>query len=80
MEIKFITEGADKYFRFDKYEFFAYKQGRDGYSLEVHEFFHVADKYQLNKYCSRKVHIPYEPECNLKAIRERIIQFINQNN
>jgi hypothetical protein len=80
MQIKFTNEEGCKYFAHDSYQFFANRQGRDGYTLQIYEYYHVPDAHQINRYCSRRVQIPYEPASDLKAIRERIIQFINQNN
>jgi hypothetical protein len=77
MQIKFKSEDGYKYFTFGPYEFFANRQGKDGYTLEVHEWYHVPDEYLLNKHFSRRVNIAYEPSSNLDRIRERIIQFLN---
>jgi hypothetical protein len=77
MKIKFKSEDGYKYFTFGPYEFFATRQGKDGYTLEVHEWYHVPDEYLLNKHFSRRLNIPYEPSSNLDRIRERIIQFLN---
>lgn len=75
MIIKFKSEDGYKSFICDNYEFYATKQGRDGYSLEVWEWYHVEDKYQANKYMSRRVQIIYEPPCNIERIKERINSF-----
>ena len=80
MQVKFTNEEGCKYFAHGPYEFFANRQGKDGYTLEIYEYYHVLDTYQANRYCSRRVQIPYEPTSPLNVIKERIIHFINQNN
>ena len=77
MKIKFIQEDGYKSFREGKYEFYVTKQGMDGYTLEAWEWYHVEDKYIANKYCTRRVSIPWEMPSNLDRIRERISEFIN---
>ena len=78
MDIKFKSEDGCKIVRIGKYEFFAYQQGKEGYTLEIDEWFHVPHEYIANKYCSRKVQegIPYESPCNIARIRERITNFL----
>jgi hypothetical protein len=76
MTIKFKNEEGCKYFTFGPFEFFANRQGKEGYTLEVHEWYKVPDEYQSNKHFSRRVNIPYQPAANLDTIRERIINFL----
>lgn len=78
MDIKFKSQEGCKYVAIGKYQFFANKQGRDGYSLEIAEWYHVPDKYIMNKCFSRNVDegIPYEAPCNIARIRERITNFL----
>ena len=76
MQIKFKNEEGCKYFTYGPYEFFANRQGKDGYTLEVHEWYHVPDEYLANKHFSRRVTIPYEAPSNIDRMRERIINFL----
>lgn len=75
-EIKFVAEGSDRYFRCGKYEFFVIRQGREGYTLEVAEWYSVPDEYQVNKCFSRKVNIPYHEPAPIKNIKNKILDFI----
>jgi hypothetical protein len=77
MKIKMQSEDGYKMYRHGQFEFFATRQGRDGYSLEVYEYVPVADKYMANRYTSRRVQITYEPPCNIERIKERINSFLN---
>jgi hypothetical protein len=79
MKIKFKNDERCKYFEYGNYQFFAYRQGKEGYTLNASMWYHVPDQYQTNKYCSKRVNIAYEPPCSLDKIRERIIQFLNAN-
>jgi hypothetical protein len=76
MKLKFKSEDGYKYLTFGPFEFFANRQGKEGYTLEVHEWYKVPDEYQSNKHFSRRVNIAYEPPCSLDKIRERIINFL----
>lgn len=78
-KIKFISEGADKYYRFGNYEFFATKQGREGYTLSASMWYFVPDKYLLNKCFSKTLHLEYAPPTSLDNIRTRIAQIIANN-
>jgi hypothetical protein len=78
-KIKFVSEGSDKYFKCGKYEFFVIRQGREGYALEVAEWYPLTDEYQVNKCFSRKVNIPYHQSAPIKDIKEKILTFLNQN-
>lgn len=77
MKIKFKSEDGYKSYICDNYEFFATKQGRDGYTLAVYEWYTIEDDYQANRYGSRRVQIPYEAPCSLDRVRERIANFLN---
>lgn len=75
-KIKFISEGADKYYRCGNYEFFATKQGREGYTLSASVWYFVPDEYLLNKCFSKTLHLEYAPPTSLDNIRTRIAQII----
>jgi len=77
MTITFESYDGCKYYRHGNYEFFACRQG-SGYSLEIDEWYHVDDAYQVNKQFTRRVSIPYESPSNLSRIRERITEFLNK--
>jgi hypothetical protein len=76
MKIKFNNSVGCKHFAHGDYHFFANRQGKDGYTLQVSQWYHVPDQYQINKLCSKRVNIAYEPPCSLDKIRERIINFL----
>lgn len=77
--IKFTNEEGCKYYRCDKLEFFANGNNKDGYILEVSEFFHVPHEYILNKYCSRPYKTNFEHKnVNIAEIRKQILEVINQ--
>jgi hypothetical protein len=76
-EIKFHQEDGYKMYRNGNMEFFAVKQGNEGYTLEVYEYVHVAHEYMLNRFISNIVRIPYEAPCKIDRIKERIIELIN---
>jgi len=78
-KIKFVSEGADKYFKFGNFEFFATKQGREGYTLTASKWFFVPDEYLLNKCFSKTLQLEYAPPTTLDNIRTRIAQIIAQN-
>jgi len=78
MKIKFESEDGYKLFKHGMYEFYATKRGRDGYSLEVYEWYRVEDKYLANLHRSKRVSIPYEAPCNIDRIRQRIIEIITK--
>ena len=75
-KIKFTTEGADKYYRFGNYEFFATRQGREGYTLSASMWYFVPDKYLLNNCFSMTLQLDYAPPTSLDNIRTRIAQII----
>jgi len=78
-EIKFVSEGNDKYFRIGKYEFFVIKQGREGYTLEISEWYQAPHQYLSNNLFSRKVDLPYHESAPIKVIKEKIVNFLNQS-
>jgi hypothetical protein len=75
--IKFTNESGCKYYRCDKLEFFANGNNKDGYNLEVAEFFLVPHEYILNKYCSRtyETNFGYQ-SVNIAEIRKQILEVI----
>jgi hypothetical protein len=75
--IKFTNETGCKYYKCDRLEFFANGNNKDGYNLEVSEFYHVPHEYILNKYCSRpyKTNFGYQP-VNIDTIRKQILSVI----
>jgi hypothetical protein len=79
MKINFENQEGCKVYRHGIYEFIANRQGRDGYSLEIWEWYKVQDTYIANKYYTRRMQIPYEPSSNIARIKERIINFITNN-
>lgn len=70
-KIKFVSEGAEKYYRFGNYQFFATKQGREGYTLS-------ASVWNLKGF-SKSLQLEYAPPTTLDNIRTRIAQIIAQN-
>lgn len=70
-KIKFISEGADKYYRFGNYQFFVTRQGREGYTLS-------ASVWNLQG-ISKTLQLDYAPPTSLDNIRERIAQIIANN-
>ena len=70
-KIKFVSEGADKYYRSGNYQFFATKQGREGYTLS-------ASVWNLQGF-SKTLQLGYAPPTSLDNIRERIAQIISNN-
>ena len=78
-KIKFVSEGADKYYRFGNYEFFATRQGREGYTLSASMWYFVPDKYLLNNCFSMTLQLDYAPPTSLDNIRTRIAQIIANN-
>lgn len=80
-KIKFINEKHCKYYRFKTLEFFANGTNKDGYTLQVEEFYHVPDKYQINKFCSRnyKINFDWHP-VNIDTIRKQILEVIENYN
>jgi hypothetical protein len=78
MNIQFKNEDGCKFYQHGNYQFFANRQGADGYTLEVAEFYHVPDKYISNRYCLRDLPTTYEAPSNLDRIRERIIEIITE--
>ena len=77
LKIKFTNETGCKYFKYGNLEFFANGNNKDGYTLEVSEFYHVPHEYILNKYCSRdyKTNFDYMP-VNIDTIRKQILETI----
>jgi hypothetical protein len=75
--IKFTNETGCKYFKFENLEFFANGNNKEGYNLEVCEFYHVPHEYILNKYCSRpyKTNFSYQA-VNIDIIRKQILSVI----
>ena len=75
--IKFTNETGCKYYKCDKLEFFANGNNKDGYTLQVEEFYLVPHEYILNKYCSRpyKTNFSYQP-VNIDTIRNQILEVI----
>ena len=80
-KIKFINETHCKYYRFKTLEFFANGTNKDGYTLQVEEFYHVPDQYQINKFCSRnyKTNFDWHP-VNIDTIRKQILEVIENYN
>jgi hypothetical protein len=75
--IKFTNETGCKYYKCGNLEFFANGNNKDGYNLEVCEFYHVPHEYILNKYCSRpfKTDFGYQ-SVNIAEIRNQILEVI----
>ena len=77
MKIKFTNESYCKYFRFKNLEFFANGTSKDGYTLQVEEFYHAPDPYIINKFFSRhyKTNFDWHP-VNIDTIRKQILEVI----
>lgn len=77
--IKFINYEGCKYYKCENLEFFANGNNKDGYNLQVSEFYHVPHEYILNKYCARpyKTNFGYQ-SVNIATIREQILQVIEE--
>ena len=75
--IKFTQCEGAKYYQCDKLEFFANGNNKEGYTLQVAEFYHVPHEYILNKYCSRhyKTNFGYQ-SVNIDTIRNQILEVI----
>jgi hypothetical protein len=77
LKIKFTNETGCKYYKNGYLEFFANGNNKDGYILEVAEFFHVPHEYILNKYCSRTYQTNFGyTRVNIDTIRKQILETI----
>ncbi len=76
-KIKFTNETYCKYFGFKTLQFFANGTNKEGYRLQVEEFYHIPDQYQLNRFCSRHYKTNFARESvNLDTIRKQILEVI----
>ncbi len=77
--IKFTNETGCKYYQCENLQFFANGNNKDGYRLQVNEFYHVPDQYQVNKFCSRhyKTNFGYQ-SVNIAEIRNQILEVIEK--
>lgn len=75
--IKFEQCESSKYYQFDKLQFFAFGNNREGYRLKVFEYYLVPDEYIANKYYSRHYPTNFERKAvNIAEIRKQILEVI----
>ena len=75
--IKFENCEGAKYYQCDKLEFFANGNNKEGYKLQVNEYYLVPHEYIANKYCTRHYPTNFERKAvNIAEIRNQILQVI----